>query len=147
MVLPKTCGDSLYFVGGDDVPDPPRVSLSLFCPPFAAMFCRVARQVTLTHSARNVTIIASQEPAGPLIRSKVPGPESVALKQKMEPLHQTTSVRIFVDYDKSFGNYMVDADGEQITLTFLRTISQLYLFLSIFSFITLMTVVLTSRTW
>ncbi|VDM75667.1 unnamed protein product [Strongylus vulgaris] len=45
------------------------------------------------------------------MKTAVPGPKSLAIKQKMDPLHQTTSVRMFVDFEKSFGNYVVDADG------------------------------------
>ncbi|KAJ1351056.1 Glutamyl-tRNA(Gln) amidotransferase subunit A (Glu-ADT subunit A) [Parelaphostrongylus tenuis] len=85
------------------------------------MFCRVVRQPSLAILVRNVASIASQEPAGPSVKSKIPGPTSMALKQKMDPLHQTTSVRLYVDYEKSFGNYMVDADGN----TFLDIYTQI----------------------
>ncbi|EPB68443.1 putative 4-aminobutyrate transaminase [Ancylostoma ceylanicum] len=65
-------------------------------------------------AVRNVASIASQEPAGPSMKTSVPGPASMAIKQKMDPVHQTTSVRMFVDFEKSFGNYIVDADGNTL---------------------------------
>ncbi|KAK6030844.1 putative 4-aminobutyrate transaminase [Ostertagia ostertagi] len=78
------------------------------------MFCRAARQAQIALPVRNVATIASQEPSGPSVKTKVPGPASMEIKKKMDPLHQTTSVRIFVDFEKSFGNYMVDADGNAL---------------------------------
>lgn len=38
-------------------------------------------------SVRNVASIAASEPAGPSMKTKVPGPKSLAIKAKMEPLH------------------------------------------------------------
>lgn len=48
------------------------------------------------------------------MKTSVPGPKGLALKKKMDAIHQTTSVRTFVDYEKSFGNYMIDADGNTL---------------------------------
>ncbi|EYB88186.1 hypothetical protein Y032_0251g182 [Ancylostoma ceylanicum] len=79
------------------------------------MLSRAARHPRAALSAvRNVASIASQEPAGPSMKTSVPGPASMAIKQKMDPVHQTTSVRMFVDFEKSFGNYIVDADGNTL---------------------------------
>ncbi|KAI1725017.1 aminotransferase class-III domain-containing protein [Ditylenchus destructor] len=38
----------------------------------------------------------------------------------MEKVHQATSVKFFVDYEKSFGNYIVDADGNQLLDPFMQ---------------------------
>ncbi|KAL6737077.1 hypothetical protein Aduo_010751 [Ancylostoma duodenale] len=79
------------------------------------MLSRAARHPRAALSAvRNVATIASQEPAGPSMKTSVPGPASKAIKEKMDPVHQTTSVRMFVDFEKSFGNYVVDADGNTL---------------------------------
>uniref|UniRef100_A0A183BP13 Gamma-amino-N-butyrate transaminase n=1 Tax=Globodera pallida TaxID=36090 RepID=A0A183BP13_GLOPA len=65
----------------------------------------------LTHSLSSV---ASREPDGPAVRTPIPGPKSKTLKDQMEQVHQTTSINFFVDYERSFGNFMVDADGNTL---------------------------------
>ncbi|PIO62731.1 hypothetical protein TELCIR_15697, partial [Teladorsagia circumcincta] len=39
------------------------------------------------NGVRNVATIASQEPSGPSMKTKVPGPASMEIKKKMDPLH------------------------------------------------------------
>ncbi|CAD6194491.1 unnamed protein product [Caenorhabditis auriculariae] len=73
------------------------------------MLSRLPRVATL--QARNASAIASQEPSAPSMKTAVPGPKSKQLREQMDPIHQTASVRMFVDFEKSFGNYIVDADG------------------------------------
>uniref|UniRef100_A0A915M1D8 Uncharacterized protein n=1 Tax=Meloidogyne javanica TaxID=6303 RepID=A0A915M1D8_MELJA len=58
--------------------------------------------------------IPTSEPKAPLMRTEVPGPESKKLINEMETIHQATSVKFFADYEKSFGNYLVDADGNNL---------------------------------
>jgi 4-aminobutyrate aminotransferase/(S)-3-amino-2-methylpropionate transaminase len=38
----------------------------------------------------------------------------------MEKIHQAPSVKFFVDYEKSFGNYLIDADGNELLDTFMQ---------------------------
>ncbi|TMS38062.1 hypothetical protein L596_004870 [Steinernema carpocapsae] len=71
------------------------------------------RQIAL-HNSRSLSGIATSEPSHPNVSTAIPGPKSKALKAKMDPIHQTPSVKMFVDYEKSFGNYLVDADGNQL---------------------------------
>ncbi|VDO43986.1 unnamed protein product [Haemonchus placei] len=78
------------------------------------MLSRAARQAQFALPVRNVASVATREPSGPSMKTKVPGPASLEIKKKMDPLHQTTSVRLFADFEKSFGNYMVDADGNTL---------------------------------
>lgn len=62
------------------------------------------------------------EPKGPkVLSSKLPGPKSLELLQSLDKIQQTGSVKLFIDYEKSIGNYMVDADGN----TFLDIITQI----------------------
>uniref|UniRef100_A0A1I8BCI3 Gamma-amino-N-butyrate transaminase n=1 Tax=Meloidogyne hapla TaxID=6305 RepID=A0A1I8BCI3_MELHA len=63
---------------------------------------------------RYLCSLPTSEPNAPLMRTEVPGPESKKLKEGMETIHQATSVKFFVDYEKSFGNYLVDADGNNL---------------------------------
>ncbi|CAI4232902.1 unnamed protein product [Auanema sp. JU1783] len=78
------------------------------------MLSRVSGRCSSVSAVRCASGIASQEPSGPAVRTAFPGPKSQELKKKMDPVHQTTSVRVFVDYEKSFGNYVVDADGNTL---------------------------------
>lgn len=62
------------------------------------------------------------EPKGPVVvTEKLPGPKSAKLMQSLDKIQQTGSVKLFVDYEKSIGNYLVDADGN----TFLDIITQI----------------------
>uniref|UniRef100_A0A915DRF3 4-aminobutyrate aminotransferase n=1 Tax=Ditylenchus dipsaci TaxID=166011 RepID=A0A915DRF3_9BILA len=69
---------------------------------------------------RYVSGIANKEPSAPSVKTAIPGPKSNALKEQMEKVHQTTSVKFFADYEKCFGNYLVDADGNQLLDPFMQ---------------------------
>lgn len=60
---------------------------------------------------RLLQTLATTEPVGPSVTTALPGPVTKKLKAKMDPIHQAPSVKFFADYEKSFGNYLVDADG------------------------------------
>eukprot|EP01114_Cavostelium_apophysatum_P015625 TRINITY_DN4298_c0_g1_i1.p1 TRINITY_DN4298_c0_g1~~TRINITY_DN4298_c0_g1_i1.p1 ORF type:complete len:338 (+),score=95.15 TRINITY_DN4298_c0_g1_i1:45-1058(+) len=51
------------------------------------------------------------EPEGPKINTAIPGPKSKELLQKLDKYQDTRTQHFFVDYTKSKGNYVVDADG------------------------------------
>nr|CAD2172161.1 unnamed protein product [Meloidogyne enterolobii] len=63
---------------------------------------------------RYICSLPTSEPKAPFMRTEVPGPESKKLINEMETIHQATSVKFFADYEKSFGNYLVDADGNNL---------------------------------
>lgn len=64
----------------------------------------------------------AMEPTGPSVRSaSLPGPKSLELIKSLDKIQQTGSVKLFVDYEQSIGNYLVDADGN----TFLDIITQI----------------------
>lgn len=64
----------------------------------------------------------ASEPSGPHVTStSLPGPKGLELMRSLDKIQQTGSVKLFIDYEKSIGNYMVDADGN----TFLDIITQI----------------------
>ena len=81
---------------------------------------------TATKSKSDVAASTEQqlalEPDGPFVlSSSLPGPKSAELKGSLDKIQQTGSVKLFIDYEKSIGNYMVDADGN----VFLDIITQI----------------------
>ncbi|VDM39181.1 unnamed protein product [Toxocara canis] len=70
---------------------------------------------------RSVWAPVGVEPSGPCVTPKQPpGPVSKRLRTEMEPIHQTASIKFFVDYEKSVGNYIVDADGNTYLDVFMQ---------------------------
>ena len=51
------------------------------------------------------------EPRGPLVRTAIPGPKSVAGTASLDAIFDTRSLNMLVDYAASRGNYIADADG------------------------------------
>nr|XP_034306799.1 4-aminobutyrate aminotransferase, mitochondrial-like [Crassostrea gigas] len=62
-------------------------------------------------SSKRVRSDFSQEPIGPKVVTQVPGPESLQLLTQLDQIQNTDAVAFFADYDKSCGNYIVNADG------------------------------------
>lgn len=55
------------------------------------------------------------EPTKPqVITSAVPGPQSKALSVSLDKIQDPRSIHFFADYNKSKGNYVVDADGNTL---------------------------------
>ena len=54
------------------------------------------------------------EPEGPVLKTKIPGPESSKHIKELDAVFDTRSLNLMVDYTKSIGNYISDADGNQL---------------------------------
>uniref|UniRef100_A0AC34F510 (S)-3-amino-2-methylpropionate transaminase n=1 Tax=Panagrolaimus sp. ES5 TaxID=591445 RepID=A0AC34F510_9BILA len=80
----------------------------------------LSRSAAAINGIRCLSGIATSEPSNPNVKTKIPGPKSDELKIAMAKVHQNPSVKMFVDYEKSFGNYLVDADGNEILDTFMQ---------------------------
>ena len=66
-------------------------------------------QGLLVASKRSYAALA--EPDGPHMVTDCPGPKSKKILAKLDKLQSMKSIQYPVDYEKSIGNYIVDADG------------------------------------
>jgi len=57
------------------------------------------------------------------IRTSVPGPKSLALKKELNSMQEMSSVSFFADYDRSYGNYISDVDGNTFLDCFMQIAS------------------------
>ncbi|GMS97259.1 hypothetical protein PENTCL1PPCAC_19434, partial [Pristionchus entomophagus] len=81
----------------------------------ARMLSRLSRPAAVSgHCSRLASTISSQEHSNVDLKSAVPGPKSKALLKEMDKHQMSSSVRIFVDFEKSFGNWLVDVDGNRL---------------------------------
>jgi 4-aminobutyrate aminotransferase/(S)-3-amino-2-methylpropionate transaminase len=51
------------------------------------------------------------EPAGPIVKTAIPGPQSKKIIQDLDKVFDTRSLNMVANYEKSFGNYIHDPDG------------------------------------
>lgn len=64
----------------------------------------------VTTARRSISAVA--EPSAPnMVTSTFPGPKSEALKRELGALQNVGAVQMFVDYERSTGNYIYDVDG------------------------------------
>lgn len=60
------------------------------------------------------TLSSLSEPPAPIMITECPGPKSKAIMDELDSLQSMKSVQFVVDYNKSIGNYIVDADGNAL---------------------------------
>ncbi|KAI8634846.1 aminotransferase class-III-domain-containing protein [Xylariaceae sp. FL1651] len=70
----------------------------------------LTRQAAIS-SIRMASTFYSDEPEGPVVKTDIPGPRSQEHLAKLDKVFDTRSVNMLADYTKSFGNYIVDPDG------------------------------------
>lgn len=51
------------------------------------------------------------EPSCPIVKTSIPGPESKKAIQELDKVFDTRSLNMLANYQKSFGNYIADPDG------------------------------------
>lgn len=51
------------------------------------------------------------EPAGPTVKTAIPGPQSKKAIEDLHTVFDTRSLNMLADYTKSSGNYIADLDG------------------------------------
>lgn len=55
------------------------------------------------------------EPEGPVLKTEsIPGPKSQEHIAELDKVFDTRSLNMLADYTKSFGNYIVDPDGNAL---------------------------------
>ncbi|MPC25651.1 4-aminobutyrate aminotransferase, mitochondrial [Portunus trituberculatus] len=55
--------------------------------------------------------LVANEPTAPKVLTSVPGPATQQHLKELNAIQESGAVSLFVDYESSLGNYMVDADG------------------------------------
>ncbi|XP_074647439.1 4-aminobutyrate aminotransferase, mitochondrial-like [Tubulanus polymorphus] len=76
-----------------------------------AMLSRFRSAIGSSRQVRQIASLAINEPNEPCVKTAVPGPKTKELLSDLSKIQNTKAVQFFVDYDKSQGNYVVDADG------------------------------------
>jgi len=74
-------------------------------------WCRPWATRGLAAPASTLSSSLKHEPTEPSMVTTVPGPRSKELHSELSKVQSMDSVHFFVDYDRSFGNYIVDVDG------------------------------------
>ncbi|EDP55325.1 4-aminobutyrate transaminase [Aspergillus fumigatus] len=56
---------------------------------------------------------ALSEPPAPSIQTAIPGASTNAIKRELDVVFDARTTQMVIDYDKSYGNYLVDIDGNR----------------------------------
>jgi len=67
-----------------------------------------ASAVTSDHATR---AFFPDEPAGPIVKTEIPGPESKRAIERLSKVFDTRSLNMMANYGQSYGNYIADLDG------------------------------------
>ncbi|KAF2084683.1 gamma-aminobutyric acid transaminase [Saccharata proteae CBS 121410] len=101
-------------------------SASRFQPTAFRAFAQSSARATPTLLSRNMASAATaaavapqadeqaffpDEPAGPQLKTTIPGPESVKAIERLSKVFDTRSLNMMTNYKTSFGNYIADLDG------------------------------------
>ncbi|KAH6871030.1 aminotransferase class-III-domain-containing protein [Thelonectria olida] len=70
----------------------------------------IAVEAPLT-AAETKTPFFADEPQGPTVATAIPGPKSKEAIKRLGKIFDSTAAIVSVDYQKSYGNYLVDVDG------------------------------------
>jgi len=57
------------------------------------------------------------------MRTAIPGPKSILLKKELNSMQEMSTVSFFADYEKSYGNYICDVDGNTLLDGFMQIAS------------------------
>lgn len=90
-----------------------RPLLSRAAKPLSVPSIRLARPISLS-AARMASSFYPGEPEAPVLKTEIPGPKSREHIDKLDKVFDTRSLNMLADYTKSFGNYIVDPDGNQL---------------------------------
>jgi len=81
---------------------------------------RHAHQAAAAKLAQDVRPIVDGEPDAPIVRTVVPGPQSIAMTKALGEIQNSKAVQFFADYEKSVGNYIADVDGNVMLDTYMQ---------------------------
>ena len=56
----------------------------------------------------------NDEPAGPVLKTKIPGPNATEAIKELDQVFETRSINMMTDYTQSVGNYIADPDGNML---------------------------------
>jgi len=81
--------------------------------PRSASIRRYASAATATKSSHSSSTESPfvNEPAGPTVKTTIPGPQSKKAIEDLHTVFDTRSLNMLADYTKSSGNYIADLDG------------------------------------
>jgi 4-aminobutyrate aminotransferase/(S)-3-amino-2-methylpropionate transaminase len=81
------------------------------------MAMSMAMRTAHTRSFRTTALLKAVfegEPAGPIVKTQIPGPLSSKHIKELDQVFDTRSLNMLVDYSHSLGNYVVDPDGNTL---------------------------------
>ena len=78
-----------------------------------SMRCAGAAAAAAAAAPREVAFPV-REPVQPRVRTPIPGPQSDAQRQALAKHAPVGAIRYFIDFERSIGNYVVDADGNEV---------------------------------
>jgi 4-aminobutyrate aminotransferase/(S)-3-amino-2-methylpropionate transaminase len=92
-----------------------RLRASINNAPRAIQSLRARRPYSATAAAKAVSSSDKPyfpaEPAGPVVKTAIPGPESKKAIAELDKVFETRSLNMLANYQKSIGNYIADPDG------------------------------------